>query len=76
MNDLLLANFLKEKRKILQLTQQALASKAGVGLRFIREMEQGKTTLRMDKVNQVLQLFGQELGPVPMNRTKLINEKS
>ena len=72
----LLAGFLKEKRKTLRLTQQSLAAKAGVGLRFIREMEQGKTTLRMDKVNQVLQLFGQELGPVPMNRTKLINEKS
>ena len=72
----LLADFLKEKRKALGLTQQSLAAKAGVGLRFIREMEQGKTTLRMDKVNQVLQLFGQELGPVPMNRTKLINEKS
>jgi y4mF family transcriptional regulator len=71
-----LADFVKLKRKNLHLTQPALAAKAGVGLRFIREIEQGKTTLRVDKVNQVLQLFGQELGPVPMNRTKLTDEKS
>jgi predicted transcriptional regulator len=51
-----------------------LAVKAGVGLRFIRDLEQGKTTLRMDKVNQVLKLFGQELGPQPINREKLLNE--
>lgn len=70
-----LADFLKERRKNLHLTQKALATKAGVGLRFIREIEQGKTTLRMDKVNQVLQLFGQELGLVPVNRTKLVDEK-
>ncbi len=68
--------FLKEKRKLANLTQPELAAKAGVGLRFIRELEQGKTTLRMDKVNQVLKLFGYELGPVPINRQMLINEKS
>jgi len=71
---MLLSEFLKEKRKKLKLSQQQLAEKAGVGLRFIRDMEQGKTTLRMDKVNQVLKLFGQELGPQPINREKLINE--
>jgi y4mF family transcriptional regulator len=69
-----LSDFLKDKRKKLNLTQQQLAEKAGVGLRFIRDLEQGKTTLRMDKVNQVLKLFGQELGPQPINRTKLVNE--
>ena len=67
-----LSDFLKDKRKKLNLTQQQLAEKAGVGLRFIRELEQGKTTLRMDKVNQVLKLFGQELGPQPINRDKLV----
>ncbi len=67
-----LSDFLKNKRKKLNLTQQQLAGKAGVGLRFIRDLEQGKTTLRMDKVNQVLKLFGQELGPQPINREKLI----
>ncbi|MCU0373175.1 MAG: helix-turn-helix transcriptional regulator [Ignavibacteria bacterium] len=69
-----LSDFLKNKRKQLNLTQQQLAGKAGVGLRFIRDLEQGKTTLRMDKVNQVLKLFGQELGPQPINREKLLSK--
>jgi y4mF family transcriptional regulator len=60
----LLAEFVKKRRKKLRLTQQDLAEKAGVGLRFVRELEQGKTTLRMDKVNQLLDLFGHELAPV------------
>jgi len=59
-----LAKFVKERRKILGLTQEDLAEKAGVGLRFIRDLEQGKESLRMDKVNQVLALFGHELSPV------------
>jgi y4mF family transcriptional regulator len=67
-----LSDFLKDKRKKLNLTQQQLALKAGVGLRFVRDMEQGKTTLRMDKVNHVLKLFGQELEPRPLDRSKLI----
>ncbi len=58
-----LSQFLKEKRALLKLTQPELAQKAGVGLRFVRELEQGKATVRMDKVNQVLRLFGHELGP-------------
>lgn len=58
----MLSNYLKEKRKAFGFTQEDLAIKAGVGLRFIRELEQGKTTLRMDKVNQVLALFGAQLG--------------
>jgi y4mF family transcriptional regulator len=62
-----LKTFIREKRKLANLTQPEIAEKAGVGLRFIREMEQGKVTLRMDKVNQVLKLFGFELGPVSMN---------
>jgi len=69
-----LSDFLKNRRKQFNLTQQQLAEKAGVGLRFVRDLEQGKTTLRMDKVNQVLKLFGQELGPQPINREKLLNE--
>jgi y4mF family transcriptional regulator len=59
-----IASFVREKRKKLNLTQIELAEKAGVGLRFIRELEQGKETLQLNKVNQVLQLFGQEAGPV------------
>lgn len=69
-----LSDFLKNKRKQLNLTQQQLAGKAGVGLRFIRDLEQGKTTLRMDKVNQVLKLFGQELAPQPLDREKLLSK--
>ena len=59
-----LKEFVKKQRKIHGLTQTKLARKAGVGLRFIRDLEQGKATLRMDKVNQVLQLFGKTLDPV------------
>ncbi len=53
-----IADFIKYQRKQAKLSQEELAGKAGVGLRFIRELEQGKTTLRLDKVNQVLSLFG------------------
>lgn len=60
-----LADFVKIKRKSVKLTQPELAEKAGVGLRFIRELEQGKESLRLDKVNQVLQLFGYRVGAVP-----------
>lgn len=60
-----LARFVKEKRKSVKLTQPELAEKAGVGLRFVRELEQGKESLRLDKVNQVLQLFGYQVGAVP-----------
>lgn len=59
-----IASFVKEKRNTVKLTQSELAEKAGVGLRFIRELEQGKPTLRLDKVNQVLGMFGYEAGPV------------
>ena len=45
-----LINFVKERRKALGLTQSDLADRAGVGLRFVRELEQGKETLRLDKV--------------------------
>ena len=59
-----LSSFVKKQRKIHGLTQADLARKAGVGLRFVRDLEQGKSTLRMDKVNQVIRLFGKILGPV------------
>lgn len=59
-----LSGFVKKQRKIHGLTQADLARKAGVGLRFVRDLEQGKSTLRMDKVNQVIRLFGKILGPV------------
>ena len=61
----LLSTYVKAKRKAMKLTQPELADRAGVGLRFIRELEQGKPSLRLDKVNQVLALFGQRMGPLP-----------
>jgi len=63
-----IAAFVKERREKRKLTQPELAAKAGVGLRFIRDLEQGKATLRLDKVNQVLALFGHEVGPVPVTK--------
>jgi y4mF family transcriptional regulator len=65
------AAFVRARRTLLKLTQPALAEIAGVGLRFIRELEQGKPTLRMDKVNQVLRIFGHTLAPVPADRDLL-----
>ena len=58
-------------RKEHGLTQEDLALRSGVGLNFVRQLEQGKPTLRMDKVNQVLALFGYELAPV---RKENLNE--
>lgn len=60
----MISDFVRRRRKELQLTQPELAEKAGVGLRFVRELEAGKETLRVDKVNQVLKLFGHELAPI------------
>lgn len=64
-----IANFVRYSRSKLKMTQVDLSEKAGVGLRFIRELEQGKQTLRVDKVNQVLQLFGYTLSPVAIRIT-------
>ena len=63
-----LSTYVKEMRRQFGLTQVDLAAKSGGGLRFLRELEQGKETLRLDKVNQVLMLFGHEVGPVPIKR--------
>ena len=57
-----ISEFVKKSRKEQHLTQPELAARAGVGLRFLRELEQGKQSLRMDKVNQVLSYFGTECG--------------
>lgn len=62
-----LSKFVKQKRKLARITQVELAEKAGVGLRFVRDLEQGKTSLRMDKVNDVLILFGAALGPIKID---------
>jgi y4mF family transcriptional regulator len=60
------SQFLKKERKAVSLTQEDVALKAGVGLRFIRDLEQGKESLRLDKVNQVLALFGKQVGVVDL----------
>lgn len=58
-----IAEFIKQKRKQAGLTQEDFAIRSGLGLRFVRELEQGKETVRMDKVNQALSMFGMEAVP-------------
>ena len=64
-----IASFVKAKRKEQGWTQVQLADYAGVGLRFVRELEQNKSTLRLDKVNQVLDLFSACVGPMHIDRS-------
>ena len=64
-----LSKYVKAMRKQYKLTQVELSEKSGVGLRLVRELEQGKQTLRLDKVNQILNLFGSEVGVVPLSKT-------
>jgi y4mF family transcriptional regulator len=59
-----LAEFAKDRRKEVNLTQEEFAERAGVALTVIRKIEQGKTNLNLDKVNLVLSMFGHELIPV------------
>ncbi len=68
-----IAEFVKERRKEVNLTQEEFAERAGVALTVIRKIEQGKTNLNMDKVNLVLSMFGHELAAVS---TKEITTKS
>ena len=63
-----IAEFVKLKRKENKLTQVELAERSGVGLRFLRELEQGKETLKLHKVNQVLQMFSSTLVVGEMER--------
>ena len=55
-----IGNYIKEERKKAGLTQEEFAMRSGLGLRFVRELEQGKETVRMDKVNQALAMFEKE----------------
>ncbi|PKP09388.1 MAG: transcriptional regulator [Bacteroidetes bacterium HGW-Bacteroidetes-4] len=59
-----LAKFVKQRRKEVKLTQEQFAERCGVALTVIRKIEQGKTNLNVDKVNEVLAMFGHELAPV------------
>ncbi|MCM1031299.1 MAG: helix-turn-helix transcriptional regulator [Oscillibacter sp.] len=56
-----LSTTVKMLRKQYNLTQEELSLKSGVGLRFVRDLEQGKETLRLDKVNQLLDFFNYEM---------------
>ena len=58
-----IGNYIKEERKKAGLTQEEFAMRSGLGLRFVRELEQGTETVRMDKVNQALAMFGKEAVP-------------
>ena len=58
-----IAKYVKTQRRQLGLTQEEFAMRSGLGLRFVRELEQGKETVRMDKVNQALAMFGMEAVP-------------
>ena len=62
-----LADFVKNRRKKLSLTQEEFAEKAGVALTVIRKIEQGKENLSLSKVNQVLLMFCHEVGPISIN---------
>ena len=62
-----ISEFIKQNRKALGLTQEEFAMRAGLGLRFVRELEQGKKTLRLDKVNQALAVFGAKVSVGRLN---------
>ncbi len=58
-----IGQYIKHQRKLLGMTQEEFAMRSGLGLRFVRELEQGKETVRLDKVNQALAMFGMEAVP-------------
>jgi y4mF family transcriptional regulator len=64
-----LGMYIKAKRVLFHLTQQELADRSGVGIRFVRDLEREKPTVQLDKVNQVLALFGEELRPSKIEMT-------
>ena len=66
-----LSEFVKKRRKEVNLTQEEFAERAGVALTVVRKIEQGKTNMNLDKVNLVLRMFGHELAPV---NSKVLSE--
>ena len=64
----IIGDYIKQERKRAGLTQEEFAMRSGLGLRFVRELEQGKETVRLDKVNQALAMFGKEAVPGEMAR--------
>jgi y4mF family transcriptional regulator len=71
-----ISGFIKNSRKKANLTQPDLSKYAGVGIRFVKELEAGKETVQVNKVNQVLKLFGHKLGPVPIKDNININSSN
>jgi y4mF family transcriptional regulator len=69
-----LDSFVKDKRKEAGLTQEEFAERAGVALTVIRKIEQGKGNLQLEKVNQVLKMFGHVL--MPVNQKILLNHEN
>lgn len=65
-----ISDFMKTKRKEVGLTQEEFALRSGLGLNFVRDLEQGKKTVRLDKVNQALRMFGAEAVPGKIERGK------
>lgn len=65
-----IAEFIKTNRKAAGLTQKDFAMRSGLGLRFVRDLEQGKETVRMDKVNEALAMFGMEAVPGRKDKNK------
>ncbi len=65
-----LSDTVKNLRKKYNITQEELSLKSGVGLRFVRDLEQGKESLRLDKVNQVLEYFNYEMSPTPIQNNR------
>ena len=66
-----ISEYVKKERKKAGLTQVEFALRSGLGLRFVRELEQGKETVRLDKVNQALRLFGMEVVPGNIDRSEI-----
>jgi len=64
-----LSEFVKDKRKATNLTQEEFAERAGVALTVVRKIEQGKANLNLEKVNQILKMFGHVLAPVSIKET-------
>ena len=66
-----IGTYIKTERKKAGLSQEEFAIRSGLGLRFVRELEQGKETVRLDKVNQALAMFGMEAVPGEIDRGEI-----
>lgn len=64
-----IGDYIKTERRNLGMTQKEFAMRSGLGLRFVRDLEQGKESVRMDKVNQALAMFGMEAVPGRKEKT-------